>query len=169
MGAWFSKTGLHSFAGIFATGIQQVLDKVPKSDTQSINMLKEVLTSLEDVKKNGDWSALSASFKKASTALSHLNICIHGFNLPKSSPLERKDAEPLFAKNIGLLKEASKGNPVKPERTETGKWKQKKETDALVDNTANFLIMKYIYETICKLTPPNTFYLMFLKGGKENQ
>lgn len=122
--------------------------------------------------KNGPLSPIHTLYnrmQRAAETLNSLKIYVNGFRVPhfgKTGSMETS-AEAAFMDNTTLLREAIK--PATAPEPQNLNWKRlaEEERDKLIDNTTQYLSLKYIYEDVCHLKPESDqFYLELLKKSK---
>ncbi|MBS0604016.1 MAG: hypothetical protein JSS60_03145 [Verrucomicrobia bacterium] len=167
-----SQQALSSFANVLALGLNQVIGKM--EDTPTFERVRSTLTgivqSLEQTQQTGSWSQLQTQLKEAATALSGVKMYVNGFRVPNIGPSTGtvRSAEVLYSDNMSELQEAIEVAPVEPQSQD---WKTlaHAEKDKLVNNTANYLTIKHIYEDVCGLKPVDEkFYMQLLAKAKKN-
>ncbi|MBY0529492.1 MAG: hypothetical protein K2P51_04800 [Rhabdochlamydiaceae bacterium] len=98
-----------------------------------------------------------------------VNINIDGFDLPKiSSSSEPPDPKRLLIQNSHEVREA-KNLDIDPVTTDKSSWKQRAQIEKKlwVRNTTNFVIIKRIFERVCKFGPNNALYYQLMQEANQ--
>ncbi len=119
------------------------------------------------------YEVLCNRLKRAADVMSPFRIYINGFLVPnllaKTEGTDGNVAE-AFLDNVNSLRETVTAKKPTPKENVNWEKKAKDEKDKLIRNTANYLMIKYIYEDVCGLQPDHDqIYLEWMKESNAKE